>query len=789
MGKIYIILAVDSRFGIAKNKRIPWKITEDMHFFYDTTNLHKPNSKNAVIMGKNTYLVTGILSGRDNIIISSTLGSIKGELTAFTKISEALTFCCNGNYENIFVCGGKSVYEKMMRDFGYLIDGIYLTSINKNYECDVLVDLGIINKLISNLDLVNSVSINLIDKFDNTMVTCTFNYYDRNVKLNIKEFEYLETIQEIITLGHERQTRNSIVKSIFGKSLTFDLNNGFPLLTSKRIFFRGVFEELMFFLRGDTNTKHLSEKNVNIWKPNTSREFLDSVGLQYEEGDMGPCFLSDTWVFTADGHKNISELENGESVCTHNGVFKKINKTFKRQYTGEIYSILHNGSPDIPIECTPEHPFLVKNIENQKISYIPARDLRPHIHKLGIILNTNNVIPTLEKYCYKSPEMWNALGLYAMCGYINKGIINFILYDNVSLSSMSKLYGTFPYIESYKRDAGKTYYKVVNSTIPNVCQLFGQLGTNMYKKIPQFIFDAPVNLLREFIDGYTQNLQGDNTLLFTTLENAYDFQLLFAKIGRKSVLQRIQHMYLLTLCNTADAIDISGNCLWCDIITMTIRSVSDRVVFNISVEDDHTYTANNIVVHNCYGFQWRHFNAEYFGCNANYDNKGFDQLNYCINLLKNDPFSRRIMMTSYNPIQASQGVLFPCHGNIILFYVDENFHLSCMMTQRSADYICGVPFNIASYALLVTLLCELINNDSTYQGRRFTPGKIILNFGDVHIYNDHMEAAVRQLLRIPTRFPTISFNRKITSINDIEFKDVEINNYFSHPALNVKMIP
>jgi thymidylate synthase len=113
-----------------------------------------------------------------------------------------------------------------------------------------------------------------------------------------------------------------------------------------------------------------------------------------------------------------------------------------------------------------------------------------------------------------------------------------------------------------------------------------------------------------------------------------------------------------------------------------------------------------------YGFQWRHFNAEYNGCNEDYTEKGVDQLKYVLNELKTNPNSRRIIMTTYNPQQAKDGVLFPCHGISIQFNVQEtedSYIVNLSQNQRSADYFLGLPFNIASYALLLELICHQLN--------------------------------------------------------------------------------
>jgi thymidylate synthase len=145
-------------------------------------------------------------------------------------------------------------------------------------------------------------------------------------------------------------------------------------------------------------------------------------------------------------------------------------------------------------------------------------------------------------------------------------------------------------------------------------------------------------------------------------------------------------------------------------------------------------------------------------------------------------------MTTYNPLQVFQGVLFPCHGLTTMFTIEEGNKLSCMMTQRSADYICGIPFNIASYALLTHLICEYINNDPTYKGNKLQVGRLIMNLGDVHIYEQHIDVAKRQILREPFKFPKISFNKKITSLENLKYEDIKIDNYVSYSHLKVNMI-
>lgn len=191
-----------------------------------------------------------------------------------------------------------------------------------------------------------------------------------------------------------------------------------------------------------------------------------------------------------------------------------------------------------------------------------------------------------------------------------------------------------------------------------------------------------------------------------------------------------------------------------------------------------------------YGFQWRHFNATYNGMEQSYEEKGFDQLQYVLNELKTNPNSRRILMTTYNPAQASQGVLFPCHGISIQFQtqkIGDVYSLNISQNQRSCDYFLGVPFNIASYALLNYMICHVLNNDPECK-YKFEPGQLIMFLGDYHLYKVHTQQAQRQCLRVPYNFPTLKFKRDVTNIEDFKLEDIEISGYECYPGIVAEMV-
>jgi thymidylate synthase len=180
-----------------------------------------------------------------------------------------------------------------------------------------------------------------------------------------------------------------------------------------------------------------------------------------------------------------------------------------------------------------------------------------------------------------------------------------------------------------------------------------------------------------------------------------------------------------------------------------------------------------------YGHQWRFFDAEYVDCETNYSGKGVDQLNNIVNSLNdvNDRYSRRLILSAWNPKQLDEMALPPCHV-MSQFNVSSDNKLSCLLFQRSGDVGLGVPFNIASYAMLTHILATHCN---------LQPNKLIHVIGDAHIYEDHIESLKKQIVRPHYNMPEILINKK-DHIDDYEFNDIKIKNYKYHPSIKMKMI-
>src|SRR5579863_3429493 len=176
-----------------------------------------------------------------------------------------------------------------------------------------------------------------------------------------------------------------------------------------------------------------------------------------------------------------------------------------------------------------------------------------------------------------------------------------------------------------------------------------------------------------------------------------------------------------------------------------------------------------------YGKQWRSWPGE--------GGKQTDQISDLIQQIKTNPDSRRLIVSTWNVSELPQMALMPCHV-LFQFYVappeQEGFRrrLSCQLYQRSADVFLGVPFNIASYALLTMMIAQVTNLD---------PGEFIHSFGDVHLYNNHREQARLQLSRTPNPLPQMKLNTEIKNIFDFRFEDFNLENYNPHPSIKAQV--
>jgi len=172
-----------------------------------------------------------------------------------------------------------------------------------------------------------------------------------------------------------------------------------------------------------------------------------------------------------------------------------------------------------------------------------------------------------------------------------------------------------------------------------------------------------------------------------------------------------------------------------------------------------------------YGYQWRSWPSA-DSASAKSDRRHIDQISQVIDEIRVNPDSRRLIVSAWNVADIPKMALPPCHA-LFQFYIAEG-RLSCQLYQRSADIFIGVPFNIASYALLTMMVAQVTGLE---------PGEFIHTFGDAHLYQNHLEQVRQQLGREPRELPTMRLNPKVKSIFDFKYEDFELMNYHPHPHI------
>ena len=184
-----------------------------------------------------------------------------------------------------------------------------------------------------------------------------------------------------------------------------------------------------------------------------------------------------------------------------------------------------------------------------------------------------------------------------------------------------------------------------------------------------------------------------------------------------------------------------------------------------NIKSDQAFAAKYGELGPVYGKQWRDFS-------------GVDQITELIKNIKDNPFSRRHLVVAYNPSQVENMALPPCHAFFQFYVSSDGKKLSCQLYQRSADVFLGVPFNIASYALLLAMVAQVCD---------LQPYEFIHTFGDVHIYKNHLDQVDEQLSRTPKTLPTLKLNPNIKNIFDFRYEDIELVGYDPYPLIKGKV--
>ncbi|XP_042482702.1 putative bifunctional dihydrofolate reductase-thymidylate synthase isoform X2 [Macadamia integrifolia] len=320
-----VVVAATQSMGIGKDGKLPWRLPSDLKFFKEVTKTTSdPLKKNAVIMGRKTWesipLEHRPLPGRLNVVLTRS-GSfdiataenvvICGSLVSALELLAASPYSLS--IEKVFVIGGGQIFKESLNAPG--CEAIHITEIETSFECDTFIppiDFSVFQPWYSTFPLVESnirfsfvtyvrvrasTSVNNGVMFDgcsdNTKFEIEkFSFLPKMIFERHQEYLYLGLVEDIILNGNQKDDRTGTgTVSKFGCQMDFNLRKSFPLLTTKKVFWRGVVEELLWFISGSTNANVLQEKGIHIWDGNASRDYLDSIGFSDREvGDLGPIY-------------------------------------------------------------------------------------------------------------------------------------------------------------------------------------------------------------------------------------------------------------------------------------------------------------------------------------------------------------------------------------------------------------------------------------------------------------------------------------------------------------------
>lgn len=268
---INLILCVDQNFGLGNNGKMAWKIKEELNIFKTKTR------NNVVIVGRKTYENLPPLPDRTVLCVTN---NPKNPYSIIKAIYDAQRLD-----KEVYVSGGKTVYDYVLKNYTNI--KIHISILKKQYDCDCFFDITHLNNFV----------IEKVDKYDD------FVHYEMVKATNTNHDVIYRSLISRVLKGNRRPNRTGIdTLSLFNQNIEFNVSENFPLLTLKKVFTKGIFEELKFFISGSSDTKVLEDKKINIWKGNTSEEFLKNRKLDYQIGEMGPGY---GWQWRHAGHDYI----------------------------------------------------------------------------------------------------------------------------------------------------------------------------------------------------------------------------------------------------------------------------------------------------------------------------------------------------------------------------------------------------------------------------------------------------------------------------------------------------
>lgn len=531
--------------------------------------------------------------------------------------------------------------------------------------------------------------------------------------MNSLDKQYINLLQDILKNGTDKKDRTGVgTRSVSGRMIQHDMSEGFPALTTKKLYFKTMATELEGFIKGITDKRWYQERECHIWDSWNSgyhNNFLnqDNKKYSYEDNDLGPVY----------GYQWRSFNKIYKPISTIHTDFDKTVK-IENSNNDDFIGYKYNGKYG---EYIVEKLF--KSFENEK----PAR--------YQVVFTKTGYRNNYEKSTIKNDK------------------IKDLYYPNImNVASL----GNYSY------------------------DIYGEKVTKSLKKHWEGFIKRCYDKNDDLHQKYYQNIWVDNKWLvfeyfLKDVDKMKNWELKLNDLNNYTI-ERLDN-------NKGYFLD---NCIWLH-KSEQIKNRSNSSFYDVYKDGQIIYTnifitdlikkltIPDYIIRRC--ADKKEINGYIIKkCNRNNISNGcVDQLQILLDTLKNNPNSRRMIVSAWNPLQLDKMALEPCHYSWQVIIRGE--YLDLLWSQRSVDVFLGLPFNIASYGLLLELLAKQFN---------YKPGILTGFLGDTHIYNNHAEQVHTQISRLPEAYdlPQLKINNSFEDIREFDAsKDIELLNYKHHPAI------
>lgn len=543
---------------------------------------------------------------------------------------------------------------------------------------------------------------------------------------------------------------------------------------------------MKLFKERENNGIDQIQKVIDTIKNNPDSRRIIVSGWNPKEADdvaLPPCFIGSTLVNTPNGYKSIDSLSVGDVVYNQHMAEEKINQVWVTPYTGDLIDVNYWFCNE-PIRCTPNHPFLTKDrgwinaIDLTDADYIaiPISPPTNYLHSHTVTGGKNNT----QTYTIDlNVDDYFFLGYYLGNGWVTTNDKVYVCAPTAKCERLlEKFRDTVKVCELTGSGIGCSKFTTTSKKWHSLLSEFGHGAS--FKEIPDWIMKSSNEAKLNFIKGYAEAdgsyFNDGRCIQFCTTSPliAYGIQKLCADLGWVAGVHRQKRPILAAilgrLVKQRDTYNVRANmypiksdnrkALSEEYVYVRVHS-NDKVstddainVYNLDVGEDHTYLVQNIVTHNCHSwFQFHTYELPFEKRLA----------------LLNDKYPKSItkFMDLIGAGVAAQNEYLDAHDI-------PRRALTCQLYCRSQDIFLGTPFNIASYALLLSMIAQVTNT---------VADELIWIGGDCHLYSNHMEQVDELLSREPLSLCTLHLNPAITNIFDFTYDDITVSDYQHHPAI------